>query len=446
MKNFYRNFLKLCSMLVLQNVVTLSVNLADNIMLGAFSETALSGVTTVNQVQFVFQQLIMALGDGLVIFGSQYWGKKETKPVRKISAWAMCTGIFIALILFILASFFPRQLLGLFTTDQTIIEAGLSYLAIIRFTYFFFVVTQILLATLRCVEIAGIAFGLSVMTLIINCSINWILIYGHFGAPRMGAAGAAVGTLTARIAEICVLITYISKKQSWIGIRIQDYLQADWKFGRKYYKVVCPLLVIQGLWGVNTALQTAILGHMTAAAIAANSAASNLFLMVKSAAVGAASAASVTMGKTIGSGDLKLAKLYSKKLQKLFVVMGIICGVLLFFIRIPVLSLYQLSPETREMANTFLMILSVVMVGMSYQMPTNGGIIRGSGSIAYSMKVDLISTWAIVIPLSMFMVFVVKASPAIVVCCLNADQIFKCVPAFLKCNYGHWIKTMTNIS
>ena len=396
-------------------MVTLSVNLADNIMLGAFSETALSGVTTVNQVQFVFQQLLMALGDGLVIFGSQYWGKKETEPVRKISAWAMRTGIFIALILFILASFFPCRLLGLFTTDQTIIEAGLSYLAIIRFTYFFFAVTQILLATLRCVEIAGIAFGLSVMTLVINCSINWILIYGHFGAPRMGAAGAAVGTLTARIAEICVLITYICKKQSWIGIHIRDYLQTDWKFGQKYYKVVCPLLVIQGLWGVNTALQTAILGHMTAAAIAANSAASNLFLMVKSAAVGAASAASVTMGKTIGSGDLKLAKLYSKKLQKLFVFMGIICGVLLFFIRIPVLSLYQLSPETREMANTFLIILSVVMVGMSYQMPTNGGIIRGSGSIAYSMKVDLISTWAIVIPLSMFMAFVVKASPAIVV-------------------------------
>lgn len=386
----------------------------------------------------------MALGDGLVIFGSQYWGKKETEPVRRISAWAMRTGLFIALVLFILASLFPTQLLGLFTTDQTIIEAGRSYLAIIRFTYFFFAVTQILLATLRCVEIAGVAFGLSVMTLVINCSINWILIYGHFGAPRMGAAGAAVGTLTARIAEICVLIIYICKKQNWIGICIRDYLHSDLRFGRKYYKVVCPLLVLQGLWGVNTALQTAILGHMTAAAIAANSAASNLFLMVKSAAVGAASAASVTMGKTIGSGNLELAKIYSKKLQKLFVVMGLICGILLFFIRIPVLSLYQLSPETREMANTFLIILSVVMVGMSYQMPTNGGIIRGSGSIAYSMKVDLISTWGIVIPLSMFMAFVVNASPAIVVCCLNADQIFKCVPAFLKCNYGHWIKNMTN--
>lgn len=431
-------------MLVLQNVVTLSVNLADNIMLGAYSETALSGVTTVNQVQFVFQQLLMALGDGLVIFGSQYWGKKETEPVRKISAWAMRTGLFIAVLLFLAASVWPEKLLGLFTTDPDIIEAGVSYLEIIRFTYIFFAVTQILLATLRCVEVAGIAFGLSLMTLVINCSINWVLIYGHFGAPSLGAAGAAVGTLVARIMEVLVLLVYIKRRQSWLGLGFKDYLTADRDLGLKYGRIVMPLLVIQGLWGVNTALQTAILGHMTAAAIAANSAASNLFLMVKSAAVGAASAASVIMGKTIGTGKLDVAVAYSRKLQKFFVIMGITCGILLFFIRIPVLSLYRLSPETRQLADTFLMILSVVMVGMSYQMPTNSGIIRGSGSIAYSMKVDLISTWLIVIPLSAVMAFVVRASPAVVVCCLNADQIFKCIPAFLKCNYGHWIRKMTD--
>ena len=431
-------------MLVLQNVVTLSVNLADNIMLGAYSETALSGVTTVNQVQFVFQQLLMALGDGLVIFGSQYWGRKETEPVRKISAWAMRTGLFTAVLLFLAASFWPGKLLGLFTTDSDIIEAGVSYLEIIRFTYIFFAVTQILLATLRCVEVAGIAFGLSLMTLVINCSINWILIYGHFGAPSLGAAGAAVGTLVARIMEVLVLLVYIKRRQSWIGLGFKDYLTADRNLGLKYGQIVLPLLVIQGLWGVNTALQTAILGHMTAAAIAANSAASNLFLMVKSAAVGAASAASVIMGKTIGTGKLDMAVAYSKKLQKFFVIMGFTCGILLFFIRIPVLSLYRLSPETRQLADTFLMILSVVMVGMSYQMPTNSGIIRGSGSIAYSMKVDLISTWLIVIPLSAVMAFVVKASPVVVVCCLNVDQIFKCIPAFLKCNYGHWIRKMTD--
>ena len=97
-----------------------------------------------------------------------------------------------------------------------------------------------------------------------------------------------------------------------------------------------------------------------------------------------------------------------------------------------------------ELANTFLMILSVVCMTMSYQMPTNNGIIRGGGNTMFVIKMDLISIWGIVIPLSFIMAFVVKASPAVVVCCLNADQIFKCVPAFLKCNYGHWIKNMTN--
>ena len=117
-------------------------------------------------------------------------------------------------------------------------------------------------------------------------------------------------------------------------------------------------------------------------------------------------------------------------------------GVLLFFLRIPVLSLYDLRPETREMADHFLMILSVVCMGMSYQMPTNGGIIRGGGSSMFVVKEDLISIWGIVVPLSLIMAFVVKASPEVVVICLNADQVFKCLPAYLKANHGNWIKKL----
>ena len=210
-----------------------------------------------------------------------------------------------------------------------------------------------------------------------------------------------------------------------------------------YLKVTWPIAVVAGLWGVNTALQTVILGHMTSAAIAANSAASNLFLMVKSTAVGAASATGIIIGKTIGSGDLELVKTYSKRLQKMFVIIGVASGSLLFFLRIPVLSLYKLSPEAMELANTFLIILSVVCMTMSYQMPTNNGIIKGGGNTMYVIKLDLISIWGIVIPLSFIVAFVVKASPAVVVCCLNADQIFKCIPAFIEANYGNWIRKLT---
>ena len=442
-KTFYRNFFSIYIALVLQNVVTLSVNLADNMMLGAYSETSLAGVAAVNQIQFVYQQFLLALGDGLVIFCSQYWGKRQTAPMKKIAATAMHAGLLIAIALFVLVSLFSRQAVGIFTTDGPIIGEVVRYLRIIRFTYLFFAVTQLLLAALRSAETVRIAFQLSILTFFINCGINYVLIFGNFGAPRMGVRGAAVGTLIARMIECAVLIAYIAKKDKNLNLKLKDYLQFDRVLAKDYFKVTAPMLFVQGLWGVNTALQTVILGHMKATAIAANSVASTLFLMVKSTAVGASSAASVIIGKTIGTGDIARVKEYSGRLQKMFIVIGVLSGIFLFFIRIPVLGLYDLQPATKEMANAFLIILSVVCVGMSYQMPTNNGIIRGGGNAMFVVKMDLVSIWMIVLPLSFIMAFVVKASPIVVVCCLNADQIFKCVPAFLESHYGNWIRKLT---
>lgn len=441
--NFFGMFFSLYIVLVLQNVITLSVNLADNMMLGAYSEMSLSGVAAVNQIQFIFQQIITALGDGMVILSSQYWGKGRTEPMKKIAVMAMHFGIAAAVLLLTAVSLLPSQILGLFTNEPAIVTEGIKYIALIRFTYLFFAVTQILLATLRSTEVVKIAFWLSVMALVVNCGINYVLIYGKFGFPEMGVTGAAVGTLVARVMETIVVIVYMVRKEKKLRLHLRDYLHFDTTLFADYAKVTSPILLIQGLWGVNTAMQTAILGHMTAAAIAANSMASNLFLMVKSMAIGASSAASVIIGKAIGAGDLTVVKKYAKTLQKMFICIGMIGGVILFFLRVPVLGLYNLSPEAKELANTFLIILSVVCVGMSYQMPTNIGIIRGAGSASFVVKVDLISIWGIVIPLSFIMAFVVKASPAVVVCCLNADQIFKCIPAFIKVNYGTWIKKLT---
>lgn len=442
-REFYKSFFQLYIVLVLQNIVTLSVNLADNIMLGAYGEISLSGVTAVNQIQFLYQQLLIAFGDGMVIFCSQYWGKKHIQPMKKVIAIAMQFGVATAVMLFLVITLFPGQAMQVFTTDERIIGEGVTYLRTIRFTYLFFAVTQMLLAALRSTEVAKIALNLSVLALVVNCGINYVLIFGRFGAPELGVTGAAIGTLTARILECAVLIGYIVQKEKYLRLKLADFMQRDQTLLKDYLKVLMPLLVFSVLWGINTAMQTVVLGHMNSAAIAANSAASNLYLVVKSAAVGAASAASVMIGKTIGMGDGELVKRYARKLQILFLLLAIAGGILLYFIRIPVLSLYDLSPETMELANQFLIILSVVYVAMAYQMPTNAGIIKGGGSVYFSAKLDTVCICLIVIPLSCYMAFVAGASSAVVVICLNIDQFIKCVPVFLKVNYGNWMKKLT---
>lgn len=440
---FLKQFFIIYIPLVLQTVITLAVNLTDNIMLGAYSEAALSGVTAVNQIQFIYQQLLFALGDGLVIFCSQYWGQKKTDPMKKISSVSMRAGLGVAIVLFALLTIFPQQAVGLFTTDGAIIAEGVKYMNIVKYSYLFFAVSILLLAALRSVETVKIALYTSIMTFFVNCGINYVLIYGKFGAPEMGAAGAAIGTFAARVLEFIVVLIYVLKIDKKLKLRVKDYLKIDKILTKDYFKVCTPMLFVQGLWGLNTALQTVILGHMTSAAIAANSAANASFMLVKATSVGAASAASVIIGKTIGTGDLERVKTYSKKLQFTFITIGVLSGIALYFLRIPILQLYDLTYETKKMADQFLMILSVVNIGMAYQMPTNQGIIRGGGSAMFVVKLDLISIWAIVLPLSFIMAFVVKASPTVVVCCLNADQIFKCVPAFIKANYGKWIKQLT---
>ena len=430
---FYKNFFSIYILLVLQNVLTLSVNLTDNIMLGAYSEISLSGVTAVNQIQFIFQQMLSAFAEGAVILGSQYFGKKDTGSIKKIGNVAMRFGIGIALILFGIVTFFPVPVMHIFTTETAIVKEGCVYLSIIRFTYLFFAVTTILLATLRTVQVVKIALMLSIVTLVVNYGINYTLIFGRFGAPRLGVTGAAIGTLAARILECGIVIFYSLKKEKILDLKFWDYFkQMDREILADYGKVTRPMFLVQSLWGINTALQTAILGHMTARAIAANSVASNLFLLVKSAAVGACSTASVIIGKAVGEGDEVQVIRYSKQLQKLFLAIGICSGVTLYFLRIPILGIYN-----------FLIILSAVCVGMSYQMPTNNGIIRGGGSPQIVAKIDIISIWGIVLPISFLAAFVFKASPQIVVCCLNADQWFKCIPAFLIVNYGTWIRKLT---
>ena len=451
-KSFYKTFFALYFPLVLYQIVTLSVNLADNIMIGAYSQNALSGIAAVNQIQFVFMQIIMGGGDALVAMSSQYWGQKDKPAIKRVASSALLFGSMVGVLLFLCASLFPLSMVRIFTDDMAVVAEGVEYLSLIRFTYVLFPISALLLALLRSIETVRIGLYVSLVSLVLNCSLNYTFIFGHFGAPCLGAKGAAVGTLVARAVELLIILFYVLRADKKLCAKMRELFAYDSTVFPLYVKTGWRFMLVSGLFGLSTALQTVILGHMTSDAIAANSAASTLFQVLKVMAVGASSASAVIVGKTIGKASseeecLPQVKSYAKTLQLMYVCIGAFISISLFLLRTPVLSLYSsLTPEAYRMANAFLLVLCVTGFGTAYQMPTLVGIVRGGGDSKFILYNDLISIWGIVLPMSFLAAFVFHWPPVAVIFCLNADQIFKCGAAFVKVNRYNWMKKIGTLT
>lgn len=440
---FYQSFLRLCLTLMLEQAVILSVNLADNMMLGAYSEEALSGVAAVNQIQFVYQQLVYGVTNGLLVLGTQYWGQKRVAEIRRLSAIGLRLETALSVVLFVLVSVFSRPALRIFTPNEAFIAQGVDYLRIVRFSYPFFALTALMLGTMRMVESVRIALRVSIISLCLNVAVNYLLIFGRLGAPEMGVRGAAVGTLAARAAECVIVAVHMFRREKTLDIHLRDYRRIDRAMLRDVLRVGTPVLITSALWGVSNALQTVILGHMSDSAISAQSISSTVFLLLKVTSVGAASAASVMIGRTVGTGDIGKVREYSRTLQAMFLCIGAVLALMMLSLRRPLLRVYRVSDETRALADAYMVIQSVVLFTMSYQMPVNTGIIRGGGDTRFVLWLDLISIWGVVMPLSLLGAFVWHWPPVAVIICLNADQCFKCVPAFLRVRGDRWIKRLT---
>ncbi len=191
-------------------------------------------------------------------------------------------------------------------------------------------------------------------------------------------------------------------------------------------------------------MQTAILGHLSDDAIAANSVATTFYQYLKVIVIAMTSASALTMGNGVGRGNMQRIRSDARTLAVIDVVVGIILGIVLFALKNPLLSMYQLSGEALRLADHLIVIMSFVMVGMSYQMPVSAGIIQGGGDTKFNMFISMISTWAIVMPLSFAAAFWWKLPVEWVVIVIQSDQFFKGIPAFIRFRSYRWVKKLTN--
>ncbi len=441
--SFYRAFFPLLGVISLQQLAALAVNLADNLMLGSYSELALSGATLVNQLQFVLQQICAGTGLGIVVLASQYWGQRRTEPIKKIVAIGVCSSLAVGAVFFLVATLAPTGVLSLFADDRAVVQEGARYLRVIRWTYLLFAVSNSLMYSLQGVETAMIGTVMSLSTICINVCLNTCLIYGRMGAPELGIVGAAVATLVSRAVELVIILVYVLCVDRKLRMRPAELWRFDRTYWSDYIKVALPIALSGLLWGVGQAAQTMVLGHISTTAIAANSIASIISQIFAVVGRSCANAASVLMGKTIGEGRLDLVRSYAKTMQALFVLIGLFFCTLMFLLRDPVIGLYRISDETRALSSRFLAILSIATAGTCYEYPVEGGIIAGGGMTEYAAWMDNLFMWLFTIPAACLSAFVFRFSPVVTFWLLKADQLLKCIPNAIVCNRYRWVRLLT---
>lgn len=443
-KGFYKAFLTMTVTMALQNLIVFGVNLADSVMMGAYSETALSGVGICNNIQFFLNMAATGIASGMTVIASQYWGKNEKKPIFKVSAVAMWISIIFTMLIFAFAAFAPETLIRLFTDKEAVIEQAVLYLDVIKHTYLLFTLSTILLAILRSVETVKIGFYVSVSSFAINILLNYMLIYGKFGAPEMGIKGAAVATLISRAIELAVVIIYILFIDKKLQIKIKDLFAADKQMFKDYFKTGLPLMMSSVSWGFAMSIQGAIIGRLVESAIAANSIATTLFQVASVICYAASNVVCVLIGKTIGENKpMEIIKRRSKNLQFIFLAIGIASSVVLLLSKNFIIDFYNATPQTVEITNQFIWVLCVTIIGTSYEVPCLCGIVSGGGETSFVLKNDIIFMWLIVLPLSALSAFVFKFPVVVTFACLKADQVLKCAVAVVKVNRFNWVKTVT---
>lgn len=441
-KDFYRTLIKLAIPISLQNAVTFSVNFADNLMIGTLGDSAISGVYVGGQLQTVLQMFVAGIEGAILILAAQYWGKRDTGSIKKIVAIGVRFALAVGVISSLLAFSFPTPIMSIFTTDTTVIDVGTPYVRIVALSYLFFCISQVMVASMRSVETAKIGMYVSFVTLLVNVSLNYVLIFGKLGLPALGVTGAAVATLISRIVEAAVMVIYVRFVDKKLKLRFSDLLKRDKQLLRDFIRYGMPIIGGQVVWAANMMGQTMILGRFSAGVITATSITGMLHNMIYIWMNGFSGAVGIITGKTVGAGEIEKIRPYSRTVQVIFLIIGVISGILVYLLKTPFIGLYNASAEAAMYSEQFMRVISVTIVGTCYQAACLFGLVKSGGDISFVFKNDTIFVFLVVLP-SAIIATLLGAPAWVVFACLKCDQILKCFVAFVKINRYNWMKNLT---
>ncbi|MCF0107358.1 MAG: MATE family efflux transporter [Holdemanella sp.] len=441
-KTFKKELLALAIPIGLQNLLTVLIGASDALMLGRLTQDSVSAVSLANQISFVMMLFCGAVVGGGGTLLAQYWGKGDKNMVKNLFAMMVKWVAAIEIVFFVLTIFFPDRLMLIFTPDAKLISIGSSYLQIVGFSYLFLGISQCYFVVMKLEGKATKSVTISVIALVADMVIDFFLIYGIAGAPKLGANGSAVSTVFVEFLALAYCV-YESFKKDNIHFGFHHIRWNDRVIIRDYLKVTLPILGSSLAWGLSISMHSFMMGHLGTDATAAASIAGVALEMVTCVCKGISAGAAIMIGKVLGQGLYDKAKEYGKRFCHLSFKVGGVHAILLAMLGPFMVKFFVLSHQAKLYLVYMLLFAALYVIAYSINTIVVCGIFQAGGDTIYDMKSVFFATWCFAIPLSLAGLFIFKWNVMIVYIIMCSDEIVKIPFVYPRYKKYLWVNKLT---
>lgn len=447
---FYRRLWVLSLPIILQNIITTSLGFADTFMVGLLGNAEMAAVTAANVPIFIIQIVIFGFQSGMAVLVSQYWGRGDTDNINRCMGVALCAVTAFSTVLALITFFFPVQVLRLITPNQELVDLAVTYIQIVGFSYIFNGISSIYAGVQRSTEFPAFGMILFAISMCVNTFLNYVLIFGKFGAPAMGVTGAAVATFISRVVEFIVAVGFALFNRR-LPLRPGCILRPGKAILRSFIKYSTPVVCNEALWSIGTSMLTVIMGHMSNSQdmLAAYALVGNIDKLSTVVCFGIAASAAVIVGKEIGMGRDRQHVYevgWTLLLASMLIGAGVMALLLLLlptFFRPVLFPLFKLTPGATQVATYLALVYAIAMPMRAFDITNITGVLRAGGDAKVASLIDICPLWLVAIPLMALSGLVLDAPTWVVCIAMQAENLCKCPLGLIRFHSKKWINDIT---
>ena len=441
-KSFNKQLMSLAIPFALQGLLNALVGASDALMLGRLTQESISAVSLANEITFILSLFTGAVLGGVGTLMAQYYGKKDMETVKKLLSMGLRFVFYISIIFFIAAFFMPDKLMMIFTDQPELIRIGSEYLRIVSFSYLFMEFTQCYLVLMKMDGRVKMSVWISAMTVVVDMTVDFFLIYGFGKIPALGANGSAYSTIVVEvIAFTWVVIASYAKGR--VHPDVKSLFSVSKVLDLDMIKIALPMLASSLLWGLSMSAHSAIMGRLGSDATAAYAVTNVALGLIQCLSHGFAQGSGIMIGGLLGANKIEEAKEYGKKFWNVSIWCGLANMALLAIVGPLVYIFYVLEPGAKQFLIYMILYNLLYMFAYSFNTIFTCGVLPSGGDARYDAISVFIATWCCALPLAFIGCFVFHWPVMVVYCVMLADEIVKFPFLYPRYKKYYWCNNLT---